>query len=97
MKVRIQPSTQLANLCPRSPADNIDTEPQAYYLARHIYNTLTAIYSALYRTTSPLTLDWREEEVARLLGNDPVLIKSFCNIKTELFWFRKSRPREVLK
>ena len=50
------------------------------------------MYAALYKTTSPLTLDWRSKDVAAMLGNDADLIKLFCNIKTEMFWFRKCFP-----
>lgn len=50
---------------------------------------LTSTYAALYKTTSPLTLDWRSKEVANMMGNDPHLINLFCNIKTEMFWFRR--------
>lgn len=60
-----------------------------YDLTRHIYNSLTAIYAALYRTTTPLTFDWRKDEIADLLGHDPTLIRMFSDIKTEMFWFRK--------
>jgi hypothetical protein len=58
-------------------------------LAKHLYHSLTAIYSALYRTTSPLMLDWRKDEISELLGKDPDLIRLFCDIKTEMYWFRK--------
>ena len=34
-------------------------------------------------------LDWRTEEVSKLLGKDPQLIRLFCDIKTEMYWFRK--------
>jgi hypothetical protein len=60
-----------------------------YNLNEHLYNMLTSIYAALYKTTSPLTLDWRSNEVAVMLGNDSQIINLFCNIKTEMFWFRK--------
>lgn len=60
-----------------------------YNLNHHIYNMLTSTYAALYKTTSPLTLDWRSKEVADMMGNDAHLINLFCNIKTEMFWFRK--------
>jgi hypothetical protein len=62
-----------------------------YGLAKHIYNTLTSIYSALYKTTSPLTFDWRKKDVfSEMLGGDPVLIQLFCDIKTEMYWFREA-------
>jgi hypothetical protein len=64
-------------------------ERRLYELTRHIFNTLTSIYAALYKTTSPLTLDWRTKEVSDMLGNDQELISLFCDIKTEMFWFRK--------
>jgi hypothetical protein len=64
-------------------------EQQVYELCRHIFNNLISIYSALYKTTSPLALDWRTEEVSEMLGNDAELIRLFCDIKTEMFWFCK--------
>ncbi|KAF4628762.1 hypothetical protein G7Y89_g9391 [Cudoniella acicularis] len=71
-----------------------------YDLLRHIYDTLTSIYSALYKTTSPLTLDWRTEEVSELLGRDQELIRLFCNIKTEMYWLQTEmdslRPEDNL-
>jgi hypothetical protein len=65
---------------------------RVYNLNQHLYNMLTSIYAALYKTTSPLTLDWRSKEVAAMLGNDADLITLFCNIKTEMFWFREYTP-----
>jgi len=66
-----------------------DTEgDKIYSLNEHLYNMLTSIYAALYKATSPLTLDWRSKEVESMLGNDAQLIELFCNIKTEIFWFR---------
>jgi hypothetical protein len=63
-----------------------------YGLNQHMYNMLTSTYAALYKTTSPLTLDWRSKEVAGMMGNDAHLISLFCNIKTEMFWFRAYFP-----
>ncbi len=60
-----------------------------YKLNQHLYNTLTSIYAALYKTTSPLTFDWRIEEIADMLGRDLQLVTLFCNIKTEMYWFRE--------
>ncbi|PMD63516.1 uncharacterized protein K444DRAFT_322443 [Hyaloscypha bicolor E] len=61
---------------------------------------LTSIYAALYKTTSPLTLDWRSNEVAVMLGNDSQIINLFCNIKTEMFWFHANAhelfPEDIL-
>jgi hypothetical protein len=66
------------------------TETEKLYdLNQHLYNMLTSIYAALYKTTSPLTLDWRKEEVASMLGNDSYLIGLFGIIKTEIFWSRE--------
>ncbi|KAE9376545.1 hypothetical protein N431DRAFT_501388 [Stipitochalara longipes BDJ] len=59
-----------------------------YLLSQHLYNMLTSMYAALYKTTSPLTLDWRSKDIAAMLGNDASLITLFCNIKTEMFWFQ---------
>ncbi|KAH8744021.1 hypothetical protein F5882DRAFT_423713 [Hyaloscypha sp. PMI_1271] len=66
------------------------TDP-IYSLGRHLYNAITSIYSALYKTTTPLTFDWRKEEISKMLGRDSELIKSFCNIKTEMFWLHAER------
>ena len=84
----------MAEVSRHQPLDVIDLltdifEDQLYNLTQHIYNNLTSIYAALYKTTSPLTLDWRTQEVSDMLGNDQQLIKRFCDIKTEMMWFRK--------
>ncbi|KAK0104871.1 hypothetical protein ONS95_005137 [Cadophora gregata] len=75
----------------RSTLPEYDISPMIhaarFQLNQHLYNTLTSTYAALYNSTSPLTLDWRTEEIASLLDRDPELIKLFCNIKTEMFWF----------
>jgi hypothetical protein len=72
------------------PINLLSTDHSRLYdLAQHIYNNLTSIYDSLYKRTSPLTLDWRKPEVAELLGKDQKLIRLFCDIKTEMFWFRK--------
>ncbi|KAH6678188.1 hypothetical protein B0J14DRAFT_316756 [Halenospora varia] len=65
-----------------------ETDYHVYDLSRHMYNTLTSIYSALYKTTSPLTLDWRTDGVADMLDRDPELIRHFCYIKTEIYWIQ---------
>lgn len=62
-------------------------------LARHLYNTLTSIYAALYRTTSPLTFDWQTDEISGMLGSDPQLIQLFCDIKTEMNWFHLNKDK----
>ncbi|KAH7304893.1 hypothetical protein BKA65DRAFT_205484 [Rhexocercosporidium sp. MPI-PUGE-AT-0058] len=64
---------------------------ERYHLNQHIYNTLTSIYAALYKTTSPLTLDWRTAEISDMLGRDPELIRLFNHIKTEMYWFHAAR------
>ncbi|PVH78343.1 hypothetical protein DL98DRAFT_656220 [Cadophora sp. DSE1049] len=75
----------------RSTLPEYDISPMIhasrFQLNQHLYNTLTSMYAALYNSTSPLTLDWRTEEISALLDRDPELIKLFCNIKTEMFWF----------
>ncbi|KAH6718828.1 hypothetical protein BKA61DRAFT_262953 [Leptodontidium sp. MPI-SDFR-AT-0119] len=62
-----------------------------YHLNKHIYNTLTSMYAALYKTTSPLTFDWRTTEISDMLGRDPELIRLFNDIKTEMYWFHAAR------
>lgn len=53
-------------------------------LARHMYHTLTSIYAALYKTTTPLAFDWRKEEIYELLGHNDSLVEAFNLIKTEI-------------
>jgi hypothetical protein len=53
-------------------------------LARHMYHTLTSIYAALYKTTTPLAFDWRKEEIYELLGHDDFLVEAFDLIKAEI-------------
>ncbi|KAH6678189.1 hypothetical protein B0J14DRAFT_650411 [Halenospora varia] len=71
-----------------------------YELCFHMYNTLTSIYSALYKTTSPLTLDWRTEEVLEMFGGNTELIHYFSSIKTEMHWIQfemaNLRPEDSL-
>ncbi|KAG4443427.1 hypothetical protein IFR05_001106 [Cadophora sp. M221] len=62
-----------------------------YHLSQHIYDTLTSMYAALYKTTSPLTFDWRTAEISDMLGRDPELIRLFNDIKTEMYWFHAAR------
>jgi hypothetical protein len=80
-------------------ADSDQDDSNRFILTRHIYQTLTSIYASVFKTTSPLTLDWRTMEVSEMLGRDTELIRLFCDIKTEMFWFCKSirlASREVL-
>ncbi|KAH9204311.1 hypothetical protein DL95DRAFT_471612 [Leptodontidium sp. 2 PMI_412] len=67
------------------------TREARYHLNQHIYNTLTSMYAALYKTTSPLTLDWRTAEISDMLGRDLELIRLFNDIKTEMYWFHAAR------
>jgi hypothetical protein len=67
-----------------------EDDGRRYALNRHIYQTLTSMYASIFKTTSPLNLDWRTSEVAKLLGNDADLIRLFSDMKTEMFWFSKS-------
>jgi hypothetical protein len=47
-------------------------------LSKHIYNTLTSIYSALYKTTSPLTFD------CRFWGRNPFILSGSHNLSLSL-------------
>jgi hypothetical protein len=61
-------------------------------LARHMYHTLTSIYAALYKTTTPLAFDWRKEDIYELLGHDDTLVKAFDQIKAEISKLCKATP-----
>jgi len=55
--------------------------------SKHMYDILTSIYAALFRTSTPLYLDWRKPENFALLGNCNETRFAFTWLVTELYWF----------
>lgn len=58
-------------------------------VGKRIYHYLVSIYSALFRSTTPLYTDWEVETNWKLLDNDQELVRSFLDLRTEVFWYRK--------
>ena len=52
-----------------------------------MYDILTSIYAALFRSSTPLYLDWRVEANFDLLGKSDEVKNAFCNLCTQAFWF----------
>jgi hypothetical protein len=52
-----------------------------------MYDTLTAHYAALFRVSSPLSINWAREKNFRLLGGSKRLRDAFYNLRSELFTF----------
>jgi hypothetical protein len=60
-------------------------------LAQHMYDMLVSIYSALFRPSSPLWLNWLREDVFDLFGRDRRVMVAMGTLKTEIGYYgRKS-------
>ena len=57
-------------------------------LAKHMYDMLVSIYSALFRPSSPLWLDWSKTNFG-LFGQDMRVMRSMGCVKREFDLFRK--------
>jgi len=55
--------------------------------SRQLYDMLTANYAALFRTSTPLYLDWSVEANFDRIGKSIALKEAFYNLQTEVFWF----------
>lgn len=55
-------------------------------LVKHIYHSLISIYTALFRTESPLLFDWRKDETYDMLGRNQTLIYDLVSIEAEMLW-----------
>lgn len=56
-------------------------------LARHMYDMLVTLYSALYRPSSPLRLNWLFDDIYKLFGRDSRLMLRMGTLKTEFTQF----------
>jgi len=61
-------------------------------LAKLMFNSLTAIYTMLYGTLAPLTVDWYKAEVLEQPEYDAELVSVFRNMKMEIIAVCKSLP-----
>ena len=57
-------------------------------LAKHMYDMIVSIYSALFRPSSPLLLNWLKEDVFELFGKDYRLTHTLATLKTEYNFIR---------
>jgi hypothetical protein len=55
--------------------------------SKHMYDILTANYSALFRDSSPLHLDWRIGSNFEYIGKSPILKAAFYELRNEVFRF----------
>lgn len=58
-------------------------------LARHMYDMLVTLYSALFRPSSPLRLNWLFDDIYKLFGRDSRLMLRMGIIKTEFTQFSR--------
>jgi hypothetical protein len=56
-------------------------------LAGQMYHMLISIYSGLFRTSSPLRLNWLIDDICELFGRDQHVIHSMGTLKTEFRLF----------
>lgn len=55
--------------------------------SKHIYNILTTNYAALFRQSSPLYIDWREQGNFDWIGRSEALRRSFDGLRTQIINF----------
>jgi hypothetical protein len=58
-------------------------------LAQHMYEMLISIYSALFKPSSPLWLNFLKDEVFELFGRDLRVVERLGTIKTEMGYMRE--------
>jgi hypothetical protein len=64
-------------------------------LARHMYDMLVSIYSALFRPSSPLTRNWLTDK--DLFGEETELIRHMGTLETEFHLFRKFKQVLIMQ
>ena len=62
---------------------------EAVGLAQHMYEMLISIYSALFKPSSPLWLNFLNDEVFELFGRDLRIAVGLGTIKTEMGYMRE--------
>jgi hypothetical protein len=63
-------------------------EKGALDLLQHMYELLISIYSGLFRPSSPLWLNFLEDEVFQLFGRDFKIVERLGTVKTEVGYIR---------
>ena len=64
------------------------TPPYDLEMAKHMFHYLVSIYSALFKSTTPLYIDWRLDSNRQLFGQDEELLAAFKALRTEALYFR---------
>ncbi len=59
-------------------------------MMKHMYHYLVSVYSALFKSTTPLYIDWRLGSNRELFGQDENLLQAFKSLRTETLYFRMS-------
>ena len=63
--------------------------PRLIEAAKHMYHALVVTYSAVFRTATPLDLDWTERQNALVLGRDQKIIGAVQSLRREMSQFCK--------
>ena len=58
--------------------------PRLIEAAKHMYDALTVTYAAVFRNTTPLDLDWTEEQNSLVLGRDQRIIDAVHSLRMEM-------------
>ena len=56
---------------------------RTFDLAKHMYDMLVSIYSGLFRPSSPMCLNWLNQEIFELFGQDYRITHAMGTLKTE--------------
>jgi hypothetical protein len=59
-------------------------------LAQHMYNMIISIYSGLFRTSSPLWVNWFKAEMYKSVVSDHEITRSIGIVKTEVALYGKA-------
>ncbi|KAH8884520.1 hypothetical protein GQ53DRAFT_396344 [Thozetella sp. PMI_491] len=71
------------------PHDWLGKPPYDLEMARHMYHYLVSVYSALFKSTTPLYIDWRLDVNQDLFARDENLLQAFKSLRTETMYFHQ--------
>jgi hypothetical protein len=74
----------MKNLAPKKRKNN------RLALVQHMYNMLVSVHSAVFRSSSPMGLNWLKEDVFELFGKGRSITHCMGTLQTELYyicWF----------
>ncbi|SRR6266536_938636 len=61
-------------------------------LAQRMFDQLVSIYSALFRPSSPLWLNWLRDDISELFGRDWRIMEAMGTLKTEIRHYGEFHP-----